>query len=642
MPNFEFGNDTDETFNGKDGISGDIDWVYASGGNDWAYGLGGNDYLFGENGDDHLFGELGNDYLQGGAGFDELDGGDGDEDTASYSDSWEGVAVTLTSGVGWGFGGTAEGDSLVGIEGVHGSLYNDSLSGNDDENFLLGFAGQDTLKGGGGADHLQGNDGNDVLKGGGGADELWGGNHGQNGPNESDTAAYNSSPAGVFVSLIAGLAAFGDADGDRFHSIENLTGSAHTDTLAGDNYNNILSGMDGGDHLFGYDGHDYLDGGAGVDDMHGGLGNDTYYVDLMEDIVAELAGQGMDVVRTNVSWVLPAGAEVEGLEAADPTATTGIYLIGNAISNRIVGNNGSNMINGGGGADEMVGRGGSDTYYVDNFFDSVTEVGGEGNDTVRTSVSWVMTWGADIETLETTDPNGTANLFLRGNANGNQIIGNNGENQINGDGGRDQMFGRGGNDTYYVDDAGDTVGESAGQGNDTVYAGASWTITGTADIETLRTTDDYYTGAIDLTGNLNRNTIVGNDGSNTINGGDGNDTLTGRGGWDWFRFDTALRELNPDGTVARDNIDTITDFNVADDTIVLGQTIFGGLALGGLSPGAFRIGTFALDADDRIIYNNVTGALSYDSDGLGGADAIQFATLNMAPALTYLDFFVMA
>jgi Ca2+-binding RTX toxin-like protein len=641
MPNFEFGDDSDETFNEKDGISGDVDWVYASGGNDWAYGLGGNDFLFGEDGDDHLFGGLGNDYLMGGAGLDELDGGDGDEDAASYAYSWQGVAVTLTDGgMGWGFGGDAEGDTLVGIEGLHGSQYNDYLSGNGDENFLLGFAGEDTLKGGGGADHLQGNDGNDVLKGGGGADELWGGNHGQNGPNESDTAAYNSSPAGVFVSLIAGLAAFGDADGDTFHSIENLTGSAHTDTLAGDDYNNILSGIDGADHLFGYDGHDTLDGGIGVDDMHGGLGNDTYYVDLMEDAVEELVGQGMDVVRTNVSWVLPSGAEVEGLEAADPTATTGIYLIGNAINNRIVGNAGSNMINGEAGADDMVGRGGSDTYYVDNFFDSVTESGGEGTDVVRTSVSWVMTWGADIETLETTDPNGTENLFLRGNANGNHIIGNNGDNSINGDGGRDQMFGRGGSDTYYVDDAGDTVGESAGQGSDEVLTSVSWTLTAGADVETLRTTDDYSVGAIDLTGNESGNIVRGNDGSNTINGGAGNDSLTGRGGWDLFWFDTALDDNPmPDGYT---NIDAITDFNVADDTIVLDRSIFGALGLGSLAPGAFRIGTIALDADDRIIYNNVTGALSYDSDGLGGTAAIQFATLNMAPALTYLDFLVVA
>ena len=87
--------------------------------------------------------------------------------------------------------------------------------------------------------------------------------------------------------------------------------------------------------------------------------------------------------------------------------------------------------------------------------DTVTESGGQGIDVVRTSVSWTMTPGAEIETLETTNPTGTAAFSLFGNAGDNQIFGNDGDNFLNGGGGADQMIGNGGDDTYYVDNAGD-------------------------------------------------------------------------------------------------------------------------------------------------------------------------------------------
>jgi serralysin len=80
---------------------------------------------------------------------------------------------------------------------------------------------------------------------------------------------------------------------------------------------------------------------------------------------------------------------------------------------------------------------------------------------------------------------------------------------------------------------------------------------------------------------------------------------------------------------------------VADDTIWLDQDIFSSsLGLGNISSGELVIGPAALDANDRIIYDPVTGALSYDSNGVGGTDAIQFARLSPGLALTYLDFLV--
>jgi Ca2+-binding RTX toxin-like protein len=246
-----------------------------------------------------------------------------------------------------------------------------------------------------------------------------------------------------------------------------------------------------------------------------------------------------------------------------------------------------------------------------------------------------MTAGADIELLETTDATGTAALALVGNGNGNHIVGNDGDNLINGGGGVDQLIGRGGNDTYHVDNAADQVFEMGGRGIDQVRASVSYTLTAGADVEVLRPFSLGSTDAIDLTGNEAGNSIYGNNGNNVLGGGDGNDQLTGAGGQNSFLFDTALN--------ATFNVDTITDFIAADDTILLDQTIFSSaLGLGNIEDGEFRIGAAALDVNDRIVYNDVTGALYYDSDGSDGAPQIQFAALESGLALTHLDFLVVA
>jgi Ca2+-binding RTX toxin-like protein len=194
------------------------------------------------------------------------------------------------------------------------------------------------------------------------------------------------------------------------------------------------------------------------------------------------------------------------------------------------------------------------------------------------------------------------------------------------------MSGRGGNDIYVVDNAGDTVVESAGQGADEVRASVSFTLTAGADVEALRTTDDDGVAAINLTGNASGNLVRGNNGANVINGGGGNDELSGRGGQDAFLFDTALD--------AATNVDVIADFSVADDTIRLDDAVFNVFANGPLADDRFVIGTAALDANDNIIYDNVTGDLSFDVDGNGAAAAVRFANVGAGLALTSNDFLV--
>ncbi|WP_243372899.1 cadherin domain-containing protein [Microvirga solisilvae] len=136
-----------------------------------------------------------------------------------------------------------------------------------------------------------------------------------------------------------------------------------------------------------------------------------------------------------------------------------------------------------------------------------------------------------------------------------------------------------------------------------------------------------------LMSGVGNDVIYGGTGNDFIYGGAGNDVLYGQAGKDVFVFNTALN--------ARSNVDTIKDFSVKDDTIYLENAIFKKLTkTGKLSKDFFTIGPKAKDSKDYIVYNDKTGALSYDADGSGKGGAIKFAQLPTKLKMTYLDFFV--
>ncbi|MER8640178.1 calcium-binding protein [Mesorhizobium sp. M1365] len=406
--------------------------------------------------------------------------------------------------------------------------------------------------------------------------------------------------------------------------------------------------VDTSDTLYGTSGDDVFHG-AGGHTMIGYGGNDTYYVDDIRDKEIEAAGGGTDKAFASVSHALAVGSEIEFLTTSNPSGTTAINLTGNEFAQTIVGNAGANVINGGGGgdiinggggADTMAGQGGNDTFYIDNAGDRVVEGAGGGTDKVLTSVSHALSAGSELEFLATSNPSGTTAINLTGNEFAQTIVGNAGANVINGGGGgdiinggggADTMAGQGGNDTFYVDNTGDRVYEAVGGGTDRVFTSVSHALLAGSQIELLATTNPSGTSAINLTGNAFAQTIQGNAGANVINGGGGADILTGNGGNDAFVFNSAL---------GAGNIDKVTDFNKLQDKIQLDDAIFAGLKLGGLSSDAFFAGTAAHDSSDHIIYNSSTGALSFDSDGIGGAAQIQFATLSPGLSLTAGSFLV--
>ena len=148
------------------------DTLLGGSGNDTLNGGDGNDVLVGGDGNDSLYGGNGNDLLIGGNGNDLLDGGAG-IDTASYASAASAVTVNLSITGQQNTGGAGL-DTLVSIENLIGSDYNDTLTGDGNANRLEGGLGNDTLNGGGGDDVLIGGRGDDTLTGGAGADTfLW-------------------------------------------------------------------------------------------------------------------------------------------------------------------------------------------------------------------------------------------------------------------------------------------------------------------------------------------------------------------------------------------------------------------------------------------------------------------------------------
>jgi Ca2+-binding RTX toxin-like protein len=123
------------------------------------------------------------------------------------------------------------------------------VDGDGGDNVLPGTPGNDLMQGQGGNDTLLGSAGADVMDGGPG----------------TDTVDYSASPQAVVANLTSGTGSGGDAQGDQYLGIENLTGSAFADLLTGDGGDNRLSGGAGDDTLAGEGGADTLLGGPGSD-----------------------------------------------------------------------------------------------------------------------------------------------------------------------------------------------------------------------------------------------------------------------------------------------------------------------------------------------------------------------------------------
>ncbi len=689
------GNSADNVLTGNAGN----DTINGGDGNDTLYGGAGNDVLDGSYGVDIIYGGADNDTIFGGFTTDTAYGDDGNDTFivrqssagTEYGDNTYGgngtdsldlsqitatygAIVDLNAGT-WQYnplyGGPWVVDSVENVSGtqladaITGNAGNNVLSGNGGDDKIFGGAGNDTIYGGTGNDLLVGGAGNDVFDGGSGIDAMygeagddtfrivngWWGGYGEFFAGGAGNDTFDVSGVVGFtsttVNLTDGTFEYTPFDGGFvvLSSVENYIGSDATDNITGSGEWNklwgnggddVINGLGGNDTISGGAGNDTIDGGTGNDIMAGGDGNDTFYVDSAGDDVVEGATGGTDLIYATVSYGL-AGRYVETLQLV---GSANIDATGNSQANTLIGNSGNNTLLGNDGNDVLNGGAGDDVLNGGNGTDTASYAGATSSVTVSLGIAGAQaTGGAGTDTL-------TSIENLIGSSFGDTLTGNGASNVIDGGLGADIMSGGDGNDTYYVDNVGDNVVEGGAGGNaDIIYASVSYGLAGRY-VETLQligSANIDATGntlANTLTGNTGNNTLLGNDGIDTLNGGGGDDvlnggtgsdTLTGGAGADTFAFTTAL------GTT---NIDNIADFTVVDDTIRLASSVFTGLAVGALSAASFYIGTAAHDGDDRIIYNDVTGALYFDSDGTGANSAIQFATLSTGLAMTEADFIV--
>ena len=424
-----------------------------------------------------------------------------------------------------------------------------------------------------------------------------------------------------------------------------------------------LTGTDAADILNGGSFDDVLDGRAGADEMSGGLGNDTYHVDNAFDVVIEADGAGIDLVITSMTYSL-SGQQIEQLTL---TGVADIDAMGNELDNTLVGNAGSNLLDGGVGIDKMEGGAGDDTYYVDNALDRVIEGDAAGNDRVFSSSTYSLPSYVENLTLiglgaingrgnssdnELTGNNGNNTLdglagndTIRGGAGSDRLSGYDGADRLDGGTGADLMNGGAGNDTYYVDDVLDNVTRDEA-GLDQIFSLVTYSLGGRG-VENLSL---IGSANINAHGNSSDNVLDGNDSDNILDGSAGNDTVLGRGGNDALVGGLGIDRLT--GGAGNDafvfsaplsvaNRDVITDFDHTADSFRLQNSVMQTLgANGALKSGYFFAGTSAHDADDHIVYDQVTGALFYDSNGNVAGGVTQLATLTNKPTLLADDFFV--
>jgi hypothetical protein len=344
---------------------------------------------------------------------------------------------------------------------------------------------------------------------------------------------------------------------------------------------------------------------------------------------AQLTGAGV-VLGTSSANVLTSalpGEVILGL-AGNDTLTAG------AANQVLAGGTGADILNDNGQTGiTLIGGPGNDTYNVSNPGTVVTELAGNGTDTVQTTLSSYQL-PANVERLVYT---GSGGFTSTATAAGEIITGGTGADTLS-DGGfaNVTLRGGGGADTFNVTQASTTVTEVAGSANSTVTTTLSNYSLG-ANVQNLTHTGaTAFTGngnalANTITGGAGNDTLFGNGGNDTLIGGAGNDTLSGGGGADTFVF----APVNPTTTngiyAAGFGKDVITDFtanmtNVSHDVLLFSSSMFAPgttadalvagtahNAAGGLvtvvqtQPGSPVVIT--LDPTDTITLNNVSLAV---------------------------------
>jgi len=554
----------------------------------------------------------------------------------------------------------ARGFDLTGTDGhdqIGGTNVADRIVAGDGADVLRSGLGDDTLDGGLSNDRLVGGQGNDiyVFGPGSGEDEILE----FQGSQDTIRMAAGVAPSDLVVTrnnndLVLSLNGGADrltvplyflasplqieqvqfADGTVWDQafLQDLTqpaitGTGGSDSLMGTNGDDRLAGLAGDDQLTGLAGNDLLSGGTGADTLTGGLDDDTYLVDDVDDVVTELANEGIDTVQSAVTRTLDANVERLTL-----TGTAPINGTGNDLNNLLAGNSAANVLTGGLG---------NDTYVV-GAGDQVVELLGEGTDTVQASVN--TTLGANVENLTVT---GSASVA----GTGNEL-----DNVLQADGSISVLAGGDGNDTYVIGPNGDDdiLLETSTGGIDTVIAAHDYRLP--AYIENLTVLDHrvpdfetfslipYGSPGIFVIGYGNDldNMIVGGRANNVLDGGLGADTLIGGAGDDTYVVDhpndVVIEQANEGLDTIQSSVNYTLSANVENLTLIgtasmsgtgnaMNNDVRGNDAPNVLDGGAGNDSLLGFGGADTYLFGRGSGQdFVFDSSVAGAVDTIEFAS----------------
>ena len=364
-----------------------------------AIGSGALDVLLGNVEANQLRGLGGDDFLEGMAGNDIFDGGPG-TDTVTYGFSPARVVVDLAAGTASdGWGGS---DTLVSIESVRGSPFDDRLMGS--ANALV----NERFDGGSGSDFI---DGGALLAG----------------SSVGNIASYLSAAAGVIVNLATGTASDGTGGVDTLRNVNMIEGSAFGDSMTGSagpavDYEVFIPGA----------GNDAVDGGG----ISGSLTPDSRNVVDYSNAPA----------ATKVD--LRAGTANDGFGGTDTLANIN-WVIGSKFNDELAGSDLAldERFEGAAGADRIDGREGSDTVS----YQSGALLGVTVNLTDGIATDWS---GATDKLTSIEHAIGTGFTdTLTGDASGNSLWGL---------GGNDAMVGLAGDDSFTGGDGNDQLNGGVG------------------------------------------------------------------------------------------------------------------------------------------------------------------------------------
>ncbi len=556
-----------------------IEEVFGTAAADTLIGGAGSEFFWGAGSGDLLHGGANNDGLQGGRGSDTINGGDG-ADEVSYGD-YDGQGTLGLAGITFSLAGLEGGasktyidpwggtDTLTSIERVRGTMWDDSLTGNGENNRFRGLRGNDTIDGGGG-----GSDRLDYL-----VEHLYEGSSGGVIVNMRSDASFTGTLGAVTVTLAARTARDTFGTTDSFMNIESAVGSIAADILVGSlGAESWLDGRGGNDLIISNAGGDWMTGGAGEDTLNGAAVDGSVIDDETVGYIDEEGPQGVFVnlsgtAQTRGGITVAAGRALDSFGHTDRlidieevlgTRFADVLIGGNAGNDTFelfVGFDGADTIEGGTGADRVAyhveNRYGGSMGVIVNLSDQNRSVAGYGTilkNTARDTFGFVDTFGfadagglSDIEEVEGSQ----SHDLVFGSVVSNRFRGNDGNDTFEGGGGTDTIdysreLDRGGESGVIVNLSTDAVaGVLAGQARDTfgrtdvltsiesvIGSGASDRIVGGAAAGTLGVFYDGREGNDEIDGAAANESLYGGTGNDTLRGGGGDDVLFGHDGAD--------------------------------------------------------------------------------------------------------------